>query len=188
MKNIHILPTDKPSRLFLKENTLLLNNRYTLQRVFPKGKCQHIYITSDEEIKEGDWYISILENEVYKATKETQNIMSVANLIETTTYKNTHFKIILTTDPDLIKDGVQAIDDVFLEWFVENSSCESVEVNIMNKGYNKIKDIPYQECYQIIIPKEEPKQEDENYLDSFGVTKSEFETFREFNKKVKPNG
>jgi hypothetical protein len=29
----------------------------------------------------------------------------------------------------------------------------------MNKGYNKIEDFPYQECYKIIIPQEEPKQE-----------------------------
>jgi hypothetical protein len=38
------------------------------------------------------------------------------------------FKIILTTDQDLIKDGVQAIDDEFLEWFVNNTSCEEVEI------------------------------------------------------------
>jgi hypothetical protein len=37
-------------------------------------------------------------------------------------------KIILTTDQDLIKDGVQAIDDEFLEWFTNNPSCEEVEV------------------------------------------------------------
>ena len=37
-------------------------------------------------------------------------------------------KIILTTDQDLIKDGVQAIDDDFLEWFVKNPSCEVVDV------------------------------------------------------------
>jgi hypothetical protein len=29
-------------------------------------------------------------------------------------------KIILTTDLDLIKDGVQSIDNEFLEWFVKN--------------------------------------------------------------------
>lgn len=37
-------------------------------------------------------------------------------------------KIILTTNKLLIKDGIQAIDDEFLEWFVNNSSCEYVEV------------------------------------------------------------
>jgi hypothetical protein len=42
--------------------------------------------------------------------------------------KSNYKKIILTTDQDLIKDGVQAIDDEFLEWFVKNPSCEEVEI------------------------------------------------------------
>jgi hypothetical protein len=119
---------------------------------------ENIYITSDEEIKEVDWYISFLENEVYKATKETQNIMSVANLVGSTSYKKTHFKIILTTDQDLIKDGVQAIDDEFLEWFVKNPSCEEVKVeesNLLNTSRTYLG----VDKYKIIIPKEEPKQE-----------------------------
>jgi hypothetical protein len=40
-------------------------------------------------------------------------------------------KIILTTDQDLIKDGVQAIDDEFLEWFVSNPSCEYIPTPIV---------------------------------------------------------
>jgi hypothetical protein len=63
--------------------------------------------------------------------------------------KNYCKKIILTTDQDLIADGVQAIDDTFLEWFVKNPSCEKVEVDSFVK-YNPI-------VYQIILPK--PKQE-----------------------------
>ena len=159
MKNIHVLPTDKPSVLkqnnITKKISLVKNKGIDLTAYAPIN----IYITNDEEIKDGDWYISILENEVYKATKETQNIMSVANLIGTTTYKNTHFKIILTTDQDLIKDGVQAIDDEFLEWFVKNPSCEEVEVT-----YGVLK--PFQsenKGYLIHCPDnevlEEPKQE-----------------------------
>ena len=61
----------------------------------------------------------------------------------------------MSTDADLIKDGIQAIDDEFLEWFVKNPSCEEVEV--MN-----VPDFIYQtkhSCYKIIIPKEEPKQD-----------------------------
>jgi hypothetical protein len=169
MKNIHILPTDNYKNVKLS----LFNNNLYLGDFASTAKPQHIYITSDEEIKEGDWYITILENEVYKATKETQNIMSVANLVGSTSYKKTHFKIILTTDQDLIKDGVQAIDDEFLEWFIKNPSCEYVniekyhgintsiaEVNYISgdgslnwKGRNDLRD------YKIIIPKEEPKQE-----------------------------
>ncbi len=47
------------------------------------------------------------------------------------------FKIILTTNNLLIKDGVQAIGDEFLEWFVKNPSCEFVNVEktfVTNSG------------------------------------------------------
>jgi hypothetical protein len=159
MKNVHLIPTDKPSRLLYSGNNknLLFSKEPISFRTFERSP-QNIYITNDEEIKEGDWYISILENEVYKATKETQNIMSVANLIETTTYKNTHFKIILTTDQDLINDGVQAIDDEFLEWFVKNPSCEEVEVEEQSNTI-EISNMLYTEYnYEIIVPQKESKQ------------------------------
>lgn len=75
-------------------------------------------------------------------------------------------KIVLTTDQDLIKDGIQAIDDEFLEWFVKNPSCESVEVENQWEGNgtmfgfkmgNASSDGEF--VYKIIIPKEEPNQE-----------------------------
>jgi hypothetical protein len=82
-------------------------------------------------------------------------------------------KIILTTDQDLIADGVQAIDDEFLEWFVKNPSCEWVEVekeNICARCHSNDVDECWsaKDCsdgrydkirYKIIIPQEEPKQE-----------------------------
>ena len=40
-----------------------------------------------------------------------------------------HKEILLSTDDSLIKDGVKAIDDEFLEWFVKNPSCEKVDFN-----------------------------------------------------------
>lgn len=187
MKNIHVLPTDKQSKvlynstfksfciqkeidgMFINDGKVSGADFWGLEKALNNNfRPQNIYITSNEEIKEGDWYIFILENEVYKATKETQNIMSVANLIGTTTYKNTHFKIILTTDQDLIADGVQVIDDEFLEWFVKNPSCEEVETgtyhikgDISGKLHYKIiipKEVDVLELGQI-IPKEEPKQD-----------------------------
>jgi hypothetical protein len=106
----------------------------------------NIYITSDEEIKEGDWVYCRTENRV---------------LISNVSYSklDDRFKIILTTDQDLIKDGVHAIDDEFLEWFVKNPSCEKVEVT----DYFNPKNIVYghnTEPYKIIIPQGEPKQEE----------------------------
>ena len=137
-KNIYILPTDKFQNIKLS----LFENKLYLGDIASTALPQHIYITSDEEIKEGDWTVFISTNEITKVPlggfkgKVCQ-------------------KIILTTDQDLIKDGVQAIDDEFLEWFVKNPSCEEVEV--MN-----VPDFIYgtkHSCYKIIIPKEEHKQE-----------------------------
>ena len=114
MKNIHVLPTDKPSRLYLtKEGFYFLLPNIKGNDV----KFQHMYITSDEEIKEGDWFINS-SNQVAKCNKELE-IYLTTNF----TKINKH-KIILATDQDLINDGVQAIQDDFLEWFVKNPSCQ----------------------------------------------------------------
>jgi hypothetical protein len=68
-------------------------------------------------------------------------------------------KVILTTNKLLIKDGVQAIDDEFLEWFVKNPNCEWVELEKFEDGDCVIAGKEYiNYSYEIIIPKEEPKQ------------------------------
>jgi hypothetical protein len=134
MKNIHILPTEKPSRLHFTEfeEELIFTPKYE------KLNGINITITSDEEIKEGDWFYDL--DTKYVKIKQS--------------WENSHLdfngkKIILTTDQDLIKDGVWGIEDGFLEWFVKNPTCEYVEL----KGY------------AIILPGEweedtpEPKQE-----------------------------
>lgn len=75
----------------------------------------HLYVTSSEEIKQGNWVFDKRDNFVYKIKLPIDGVGLI-------------FKIILTTDPDLIKDGVQVIDDGFLQWFVKNPSCEEVEI------------------------------------------------------------
>ena len=113
MKNIHVLATDKPSRLYLGNNgNFVFGMMQTLiQSRNDDFTNQNIYITSDEEIKVGDWFISLYSNSIQKELK-----------LDCTLNKDAYKKIILTTDQDLIKDGVQAIDDEFLEWFVKNPS------------------------------------------------------------------
>jgi hypothetical protein len=132
MKNIHVLPTtpndETANGIWIKET---------------RDWC-NIYITSDEEI-ENCWFVNLTNNE----------IGYIKNNIGT--QKNAK-KIILTTDQDLIKDGVQAIPDEFLEWFVKNPSCERVEVeesNLLNTSRTYLG----VDKYKIIIPKEEPKQD-----------------------------
>jgi|694.fasta_scaffold87097_9 hypothetical protein len=145
MKNVFLIPTEKPSRLFLNKvnNKLLIDNDCTLKEVLPSGLYQNIYITSDEEIKEGGYVF--WEGKIYTYREFMK--------MRTPVYTD-YFSIILTTDQDLIKDGVQAIDDEFLEWFVKNPSCESVEVKplLSNNGRALY-------GYKIIIPQEELKQE-----------------------------
>jgi hypothetical protein len=143
MKNIHIIPTDKPSRLYrnISEELSFTSIEFTQQKN-GFNINQNIYITSDEEIKEG-YHVFNTKSNHYGGVVNKNNL-SDARLLS---YIK---KIILTDNQDLIKCGVQAIDDEFLEWFVKNPSCEYVEVK---------KFFGFAEDYLIIIPKEEPKQD-----------------------------
>jgi hypothetical protein len=126
MKNLYLIPTDKPSRLTLRVKTNELIHSY---KVFANNGVeininQDIYITNDEEIKEGDYIFNLASKEVYP----------ILELWAVVSYEK---KIILTTDKDLIKDGVQPIDDTFLEWFVKNPTCEEIKIEktfVTNSG------------------------------------------------------
>ena len=152
MKNIHVLPTEKPSRLFNCFGKLEIGD-YTTIRENLQVTNQHIYITNDEEI-------TGFENNIWVIKADRiflwQNTMALVS-------NNKPRKIILTTDQDLIKDGIQAIDDEFLEWFVENPSCEEVDVENAGPGFPAgiyfINYLPEHFTQEITIPKEEPKQE-----------------------------
>ena len=139
MKNIHLLPTTKEQHSIIRKNTGLL--LVQTPRKEYSGTKLNLYITSDEEIKEGDWFLE-------KAGRQYPILWNGKDKL------NYHCKkIILTTDQSL--DGVQSIDNEFLEWFVKNPSCEEVEVaDIWKMGIPSTHD-----SYQLIIPQEEPKQE-----------------------------
>lgn len=167
MKNIHILPTDQPSRLHLwtDENGMrlaLCELEYSHTR-----NTQNLYITSDEEIKEGvnQWYLDKFLNKPRNSGGaqygEKQNI------------------IILTTDQKLIDDGVQEIEDYFLQWFVENPTCEFVEVN------KKLVEFPltFKMMYKIIIPQEGI---DEELLPEFNLSKGVFDKLSNISSKEMP--
>ena len=155
MKNIHILSADKPSWLVMdtKKNKLYFSP--SLQQKTSNFLPKNIYITSDEEIKVGDWCINLNSPYPHKEPCRIDNHLELERYAKKT--GNDCKKIILTTDKDLIKDGVQSIHYTLLEWFVNNPSCEEVEVikgfaDSTSYGFNFLD-------YKIIIPKEEPKQE-----------------------------
>jgi hypothetical protein len=180
MKNIHVLPTDgkKASYLAFDRNKKLRFSEWSHPYASVGGwVALHIYITNSEEIKEEKlrW---IIDNR--------PNMNGFIHQVSVFLDSKICPEIILTTDQDLIKDGVQAIDDEFLEWFVKNPSCEEVEVVYEPKNfldptqgweYTIISKIPKEDwllnnpqCKQIescskslskkcICPKEEHKQE-----------------------------
>ena len=164
MKNIHVLSTENYKQdyttmlgevLEVVRLGQLILNKETNQLSVNKStqwaaSCDtdvlvphHIYITSDEEIKEGDWVY--YENGDLKGTHKIGNGKRPKTMVLR--------KIILTTDQDLINDGVQPIDDEFLEWFVKNPGCEKVEViySSLMKDYE----------YELLFPKETPQEEEQ---------------------------
>jgi hypothetical protein len=148
MKNIHVLPTDKPSRLYLHSNNeLQLRTNIIRTSEDYLGTNQNIYITSDVEIKVEDWVIEFQKGDDIGEVHFINSEYVIAGDIQK--------KIILTTNQDLINDGVQSIDDEFLEWFVKNPSCD--EVDVFYKDVYSLSN--WDRRYKIIIPQEEPKQE-----------------------------
>ena len=111
MKNIYLLPTKKPSKLVkiyndVNRETFTLKLNVEVNDSFKE--YVNVYITTDEEIKDvrphkGKWHL------------EKENILN--KLPDYITDLSECKLVIMTTDDDLINDGVQEIDDEFLEWF-----------------------------------------------------------------------
>ena len=73
-----MLPTNEKatlkSDLALNENNLLFQPSKLEGTWFFLNKYQHLYILSDDEIKEGDWFIKM------KSNSNTTNTVAVARL------------------------------------------------------------------------------------------------------------
>jgi hypothetical protein len=146
MKNIHVLPTDKSSIFFITNKGEYYLTEFFVPDTMQTFKNHNIYITSDERITEDNWFLDTISNTIHQA-KQAIGVF------------NTRKKIILTTDLDLITHGVQQIDIEFLEWFVKNPGCETVEIDRDEREVGNHLGgvvIEYGD-YKIIIPQEEPK-------------------------------
>ena len=127
MKNLHVLTTENQSRLRYNIITKIWElNEFHKYHTDIKS-AHNIYITSDEEIKMQDWCITAKGNLLQMIEGDTALGFALLGCK----------KIILTTDQDLIKDGVQAIDDEFLEWFSsKNGNVNFVEVIVTKDEKN----------------------------------------------------
>jgi hypothetical protein len=110
---VHLVPTDKPSILRLDGPDKVLQLLAHPIGVEEFGKPQHLYITSDEEIKEGDWFYDFL----YKVRQHTKEFKPAS-------YSR---KIVATTNKDLWKWGLNMmvekepypIPEPFIKLYVE---------------------------------------------------------------------
>lgn len=122
MKNLWVIPTPNPSRLFIDEDDTKLR-LYKEPMVSVYATNQNIYITSDKEIKDGTWVIH----------KRTGKFMFLAFTRSESYNKNKDLKeefskIILSTDQDLINDGIEQISEDTLLKIVEHiNSGKNIE-------------------------------------------------------------
>lgn len=160
-RNLWVIPTDKPSpNILLKKDDgtfqIFDNTFYNIWKMHQEfgdftpsnATYQNIYITDDSEIKESGWYEH--NGVIFRA----DDVFDDGNNPNNSNPKVTDFnhKIILTTDLELQKDGIQAIDDEFLKWFVKNPSCE--EIKIAN-SLVRVSSFDWRTDYKIIIPSSE---------------------------------
>lgn len=140
MKNIHILSTNNPSRFYVTNKDKYFIRKDYVPDTIMTCKNLNIYITSDEKIEIGDKSLLTLGNGFDPMILMHHQAVEEGYLGK---------KIILTTDPNLIEQGVQPIEDDFLNWFVKNPNCEFVEVyNNQSVGYEY-------SSYAMIIPEKQ---------------------------------
>lgn len=112
-----------------------------------KEGIKNIYIISDDRILPGDFFLT-----------SDCDMIFIADYAE---FKcDDCKKVILTNDPELIKLGIQPIDDVFLSWFIDNPTCEYVDIIVYYEQINQDNKITkgstnVSEKHLSILPKQE---------------------------------
>lgn len=118
-----------------------------------------IYITNNDHIGESDWFIR--GNEIHKCFRVHKTDIEFLTSIDSVYCGSNKFwdkeyckKIILTTNKDLIANGVQKIDEESLEYLKQNKNCVDLvavnefgsEITVGGYGFDKF-------VYKVIGPK-----------------------------------
>ncbi len=152
-----MLPTEEKTDIIYNNSLDLLihkSNKHFYNHAVDTSKYmsyQHLYFTTDEEIKEGDWFIYL--NKIYQATSNTNrnsvwsNFKDFNSIVQ---YKCR--KIIATTDKSLkiekiatatykamfYKDSLPQPSQAFIEKYCKEGGIDKVMVEYkpVNKDYN----------------------------------------------------
>ena len=111
---VHMLPTeDKTSQIHLEKDTKELV--YSLHNLYYRAnnyQTQHLYFTTDEEIKEGDWMMNLNGDKIY------QHFGNGGDFEQWN-------KIIATTDPEL---ELPQPSQAFIKAYCEQGGFDEVDV------------------------------------------------------------
>jgi len=121
--------------------TTLAKNRATkeLKQIHPNAHskywdCQHLYFTSDEEIKEGD-YILYHKDRVFKVDKLTENALQITNNNVSSCIFTAHCKKIIATTDKSLKIIIPRHNDFDSEYSLPEPSKDFLELYC--KRYNE---------------------------------------------------
>ena len=164
MRNIFLIPTEQESWICLKDGKLVNANDGGCMLGYdpPRWLTQHLYITLSEKINVGDWFYVLGYTEgciqkCFEADEKTINGMFSEDHYGNRVFREQAVKVILTTDPNLIENGIQEVPNYFLEWLCNNQTFEYVEVDKLKRtiGFDSLDEtyfdyvikIPEVKCY-----------------------------------------
>ena len=166
-QNIYIFETNKPSKIIgATIYSLELLSEVNDESMSAWNVNKNIYITFKENFKVGGYFLPkghLHPHKLKEFNKVSGDLESENGLCYDITKCDA---IVLTTDEDLIKDGVQAIDDKVLEWIIKNPTCKFAKVEKVVKDISTrvSDDIKYPNLEVVFYEVEIPKKIDFNQI------------------------
>lgn len=157
-KNIFILPTTEPSQVYLVKSTNALgitsNNPESMEHYGSGTNNQHIYITNKDPYYTGDWVKNVTIDLEVPFKLDNYGVMYTASA------PCNFEKVVLTSDPKLIADGIAGIDIEFLRLLKDKKlqDISTVEVEQTPLLSNNGRALFGYKYTPIIPSKEEPKK------------------------------
>jgi hypothetical protein len=166
MKNIFILPTTEPSQVYLVKSTNALGitskDPESMKHYGSGTNNLHVYITNKDPYEKGYWVKNVTID------LEAPFPLDADGIMYTTLAPCNFEKIVLTSDPKLIADGVAEIPIEFLRLLKgkkldDISTIEVEKTPLLSNNGTVLYDYKYT---PIILSKEEPKQSALNHFSS----------------------
>ena len=127
---VHILPTEDASHIFMLDNALRYSKIKTKVEKPNSNQCYNLYFTTDEEIKEGDWVMNLNGDTIY------QHFGNGGDFEQWN-------KIIATTDPEL---ELPQPSQAFIKAYCEQGGFDEVDVEYVEMITCKLCNKSEEEC------------------------------------------